>query len=113
MSDRRGGRHAFDAANVTDVQETPYLQEGRREQRNGVLVLGVSAPALIAGLLFSILHVIPAQSGWHPMTSAAIIAGGIFTVQGIRMMREGRATVRDELRRQAEESWIGRAVDDE
>lgn len=104
MSDRRGGRHAFDAAAVTDVQETPILREGRREQRNGVLVLAASLAALAFGFVADVIHLIPGLTGWHSIVTAAIVAGGVFTAQGIRTIRNGRATLRDELRQQSEAS---------
>ena len=104
MSDRRAGRHAFDASAVTDVRDTPQLREGRRETRNGVLVLVVSSAPLVAGLVVGLLHLIPDQSGWRPLISVAIIGGGVFTSQGIRMIRAGRATLRDEIRRQQGEA---------
>ena len=113
MRDPRSGRRAFDASSVTDVQATAHLREGRREQRNGVLVLVVSAAALAFGLAADVVNLIPIHSGWHPLTNVAFIAGGVFTVQGIREIRNGRATVRNELRRQTEAGAAGPHVDRE
>ena len=103
MSENRPGRHAFNpAAARTTMEETPLVREGRRERRYGVLVLAVAAAALVAGLLADVLNLAPSPSAWHPLTTLAIVSGGVFTVQGIRMIRNGRATLRDELRRQVE-----------
>ncbi|MEV8215456.1 hypothetical protein [Leifsonia sp. NPDC077715] len=59
-----------------------------------------------------IINLIPGLTGWHTVVTAAIVIGGIWTIQGVRMIRNGRATVRDELRRQAESPQPGAAVDD-
>lgn len=113
VSNRRGGRHAFDASAVTDAWETPQLREGRRGQRKGVLVVVVSVAALAFGLVADIINLIPGLTGWHTLVTAAFVFGGMFTIQGIRMIRGGGATVRDELRRQADTPSAGRSGDGE
>ncbi|MDR6612608.1 hypothetical protein [Leifsonia sp. 1010] len=112
MDDRSAGRHAFHADAATNVEETPQLTEGRRKVRNGWLILAVAAAALLWGLLADVLNLAPLHSALHPLVTVAIVSGGVFTVHGIRTIRNGRAALRTEIKRQAEAPGTGRAVGD-
>lgn len=53
------------------------------------------------------------DSPWHPLVFGAIFFGGWIGLQGGRMIRDGRATLRDEIRRQADARKSGPTVDEE
>ena len=102
MSDNRG-RHAFDPTTArADLEETPQITAGRRELRRGVLVLSLAAAVAVGCVAVVLIGVLPADSPWHPIF-IALYGGGTLGFQGGRMIRNGRATLRDELKRQADE----------
>lgn len=113
MSDRRGGRHAFDAVAVTDVQGTPLLGIARREIRDGKVLVGIGVAVASVALVVDLLAVVAFRSPWHALVIMGLTLGGILIVQGTSKLRDGRATLRDQLRQQAESPPAGRAGDGE
>ncbi|KRC51652.1 hypothetical protein ASE16_00720 [Leifsonia sp. Root227] len=105
MTDNRQGRHAFDASvAASELEQTPLVGIGRQELRNGKLLLWLGVVILPVGIA---LHFARWDAGaWDDfvrfLTTAVFVGAGVSLGQGIRLYREGRATLRDEARRQAE-----------
>jgi hypothetical protein len=92
-----------------DLAETPAVGIARRELRTGWRLLGVAAAALALGVVVEVLIFPVPNSVWHAVPIAAVVFGGMLTIQGTSKIRNGRATLRDELRRQSEAPPAGGA----
>lgn len=98
--ERRAGRHAFDVAEaLARSEETPLIGIGRRELRNGRILFAVAVVVLLAAIVAGI-GLAAFRPVWHGWVTLAFCFSGVTLGQSIRMIRDGRATLRDELRRQ-------------
>lgn len=88
------------AAAADHLEETPAVGIAWRELRTGRVLLGVAAVALAVGVVVEVLAFSAPNSVWHAIPVAAIVFGGLLIIQGTSKIRDGRATLRDELRQQ-------------
>jgi hypothetical protein len=110
VNDDPAGEPAPDPEAAGDhLTETPAVGIARRELRTGWRLLGVAAAALALGVVVEVLIFPVPNSVWHAVPIAAVVFGGMLTIQGTSKIRNGRATLRDELRRQSEAPPAGGA----
>ncbi len=113
MIHRHAGRHPSDASAVSDTGEAPLLGVARREIRDGKVLVGIGAAVASVALGTDLLALVAFRSPWHALVIMGLTLGGILIVQGTSKLRDGRATLRDETRRQAESQSSSRTADDE
>ncbi|MEY9952325.1 hypothetical protein [Leifsonia sp. EB34] len=101
MNDDPDGEPAPDpSVDGEHLVETPAVGIARREIRAAWGLLGVAAVALAVGVVVEVFILPVPHSGWHGIAVGLLTSGGLLIFQGVPKVRNGRATLRDELRRQ-------------
>ncbi|MFF1572476.1 hypothetical protein ACFVWR_06980 [Leifsonia sp. NPDC058292] len=102
MDGERTGEEPTDPTASADAEEAPLLRIARSELRTGKWLLLVGIATTIVSLAIVIFAILRPHSVFDTLVVVAVSAGGTMLVLGAQKFRNGRATLRDEIRRQAE-----------